>query len=299
MGGVRIASWHRLVTAIALVSLSAAPASAQPAVAPPASAAVQAACASQSAAAQATADEVRAVPRATIELGGCVSDESGIDRVLVRWRAVDGATHGRICTDPSLIDGMWHCSWDASTVHPGRYVVELVAVDAAGNRGTFERTYDVMQEAAPADAPRDGADQADAHAPASAPSGDGDPSAVIPPSERRADDESEFSSVGALITQQLVGCERGGTPRRPTDVEDVVTQGEQARLVAACIRPALEVAGALDIVVVDDGLAPITITVLVPDQRVAAELESALTSGIAGVPTTIVLRAADAGTNAP
>lgn len=326
-----------LVSTIAFAAFPSAAAiaasAADPAVAPPASPRVAAACEQRSAQAEATKDEVTRVPRGDVGLTGCVSDISGIDAVVVRWASRDGNEHGRICTDPAVLDGQWRCTWDAGRLPLGGYELELVAVDAAGNRGSSTRLYELVDPAPAAPVPdpapptQDAQPDADAtgtDAPAapadsmspSAPDALSDADPQLPAPDATTPDDTQqvepapadpatepqpvtppsgqvFSSIQQLVAEQVVACERGGSDTRPTDDVEVTSQRDQARLVLDCLRPALELAGAAPIELRETTPEPYAIVVVVSATQARADLDAALPDVVAGIP--ILLSATASG----
>ncbi|MCW2959847.1 MAG: hypothetical protein JWM90_234 [Thermoleophilia bacterium] len=281
---------------------SATPGSTTPEVAPPASPAASAACARQSAESAKTADEVRRV-RGTIRLGGCVTDSSGIAHLVISWTGA-GDTHGRICTDPAVVDDVWTCTWNTARLPEGRYEVQMAAIDAAGNRGTFERTYEVAapaevvppSEIQPTPDPTPSPESTPAlpqtdPQPQPEPAEPG-PSQPVPTEPAPAEpapanpDTSQpgiaFSPVQRLILDRIIGCERGTSG---TDQDEVFTLAEQALLVGACLEPALRIAGLVEITPFDVG--PMATPALRFQMETAAQrdaLRDVLPSTIAGVP---------------
>ncbi len=109
----------------------------------------------KAAAAQA-ADPTVPVLRGVVELNGCAADDaSGIAHLALTWKR--GREEGVICTDPADPTA-WRCRWDTTTLKEGRYSVTLVAVDGAGNSGSFTRKV-VIEAAAPESAAGAGATQ--------------------------------------------------------------------------------------------------------------------------------------------
>ena len=213
-----------VLAALVATSLPAVAAAAEPAVAPPASARVAAACKQRSAAAEATKDQVTRVPRGDVALSGCVSDDSGIEAVVVRWASNDGDAHGRICTDPAVLDGQWRCSWDAGRLPLGAYDLELVAVDAAGNRGSSTRRYELIEPPAvpPTTTPEagSGAVPLPAPSPEAEPQAEPDTAPEVTPTTPEAQPEPAdppepvFSAIQQLVIDRVVVCERGGSDLR-------------------------------------------------------------------------------------
>lgn len=134
----------------------------------------QAACQASAVAARRTADIPHQVT-GLVPIGGCVADNTGIERIYVDWAAEDDDARGRVCTDPGVSEaGAWRCEWDTTLLEPGLYVLEFTALDLAGNRGTFTRRYDVVapDRLALPPAPPTTSPQEDARAPATAPPAD-------------------------------------------------------------------------------------------------------------------------------
>ncbi|MBC7460094.1 MAG: hypothetical protein H7287_01895 [Thermoleophilia bacterium] len=271
-----------------IAAVSQAHATAAPNAAPPATPRVAAACEQASVAARATADQV--VPIAGVgELSGCVADTSGIDRVLVAWSSDARDAHARICTDPDVVDGAWRCTWDTTRLPAGRYTVRLVAIDSAGNQGSFDRLYEVTA------APR--APQAEAAAPdkvapeAVAPDAVAPnpvaPDAVAPvpaaPSSPAPEPAPEFSPTQRLVLDRITLCERGGDEAAPTDADAIVTQLDQANAVATCLEPATTQAGAVSIGLDADIPVPPTVRVTVATQQQFDELSAVVPDAVGGV----------------
>lgn len=284
-----------------------APTERRPAVAPPATPAVAAACARQVAAAEATADQTTHVPHGLLELSGCVSDTSGIDHVVVRWNR--GDEHGRICTDPVVNGGEWRCPWDTTRLPSGDYELELIAVDAAGNRGSNTRPYAIDDRRL---VPRTPAEPAPTPAPAPAipepapspvePSTEPVPAAPAPstdvptpaeppttePDQPKEPTQPEFSALQQMVIDRVAECENGGADDRPTDDPAVTTQREQVQLVLDCLDPALRLAGADASHVRDEAPLPLAVVVEVADIATCADIDAALPDTIAGVPVLVV-----------
>ncbi|MCW2972048.1 MAG: hypothetical protein JWN72_321 [Thermoleophilia bacterium] len=291
-----------------LVTLLPAHAIAAPDVAPPATPKVAAACEQAAVVARATADQI--IPISGIgELSGCVADTSGIDRVLVAWSSDTRAAHARICTDPEVVDGAWRCTWDTTRLPAGRYTVRLVAIDAAGNQGTFTRPYEV-QAPAPSRAPDTAAPDAaapeaaapDTTAPetavpdTAAPSDhddaatNGDEAATAAPSSPLPDVQAPaFSPTQRLVLDRISLCEHGGDAATPTDSDAIVTQLDQATAVAACLEPATTQAGAVAIGLDADIPVPPTVRVTVATQQQLDELTRVVPAQVGGVPVVVHL----------
>lgn len=277
-------------------------------IAPPATPKIAAACQQAVTAAKATADQV--IPISGIgRLSGCVADTSGIERVLVGWTRDADDAHARICTDPQVVDGAWNCVWDTRRLPVGRYTVRLVAIDAAGNQGSFTRAYEV--HAPDATAPTvttPNATTPDTTAPdtttpeatAPRPSEDAAPAVSspdptpTPDADPVADDASptasaEFSPTQRLVLDRIALCERGGTADTPTDSDAIVTQLDQANAVAACLEPATTQAGAVAIGLDADIPVPPTVRVTVDTQQRFDELAAVLPDAVSGVPVVLHL----------
>jgi len=315
----------RLLFVLVAVSATfiAAPRSvhAAPAVAPAATPAIAAACQQQVADAQATIDDV--IPISGIgQLQGCVADTSGIDRVLVGWTRTGTDDHARLCTDPTVVDGVWTCTWDTTDLPRGRYDVRLVAIDAAGNQGEFTRKYDVRDPApAPSsptppstgggNAPRGGAESTDQPAPGDAGAADdatpapdaSAPDATAPdttaPEAGDTEPEAgapvpaaEFSPTQRLVADRITLCEQGGDAATPTDSDDIVTQLDQANAVAACLAPATDAAGAVAIGLDADIPVPPTVRVTVATEQLLRDLRGVLPEFVGGVPVVLHLATA-------
>jgi hypothetical protein len=272
----------------------------QPAVAPPATPAVAAACARQVAVAAATADEVSHVPHGRLELSGCVSDTSGIEHVVVRWNR--GDDHGRICTDPVVNGGEWRCPWDTTRLPSGAYELELIAVDAAGNRGSSTRPYEIddrrLAPQEPAQAPAPAPTQPltpPTDAPPAAPPAittptppASTPAPAAAPTAPEQPAEPQFSAVQQMVIDRLAACDNGGVDEHPTDDPAVTTQFEQVQSVLDCLDPALRLAGADATHVRDESPLPLAVVVEVADATARADLDAALPDTIAGVPVLVV-----------
>jgi hypothetical protein len=106
----------------------------------------KAACANS--AAKSAAD--RKAGRQTVEqihgvgvVGGCAFDDaSGLAELRVDYAGGSDAS-GEICVDPP-VRVAWACAWDTRELAPGEYVVTITAVDHAGNRATFDQTFEVV-----------------------------------------------------------------------------------------------------------------------------------------------------------
>lgn len=135
---------------------------AEPLTAPPASSAAVATCSARAAESAKDADVEHPVSGRAL-LRGCISDTSGIAHLFIEWRSERGRV-GRICVDPPVRGTAWQCVWDTTRLRPGSYRVTMVAVDAAGNRGSSDQAYRVLAAEPP---PR--ADPPGASAPAEPP----------------------------------------------------------------------------------------------------------------------------------
>lgn len=155
-----------MATAVMLMSASRSDA-AERRVAPPSTPPAVAQCQTATDVASRTSDVPRPVQGATV-IGGCVADVAGIAHVLLEWEDARGDV-GRICTDPRIVAEAWRCRWDTSLRAPGAYVVRFIAIDAAGNRGTFEQAFAV-----------EAADPRRVHPPAESPPVAPDPVAPAP-----------------------------------------------------------------------------------------------------------------------
>lgn len=246
-------------------------------IAEPAPRAEVAACAHEVAAARPTQD-VRQRVHDVIGLGGCIADGgSGIAHAFLEWSSDDAQRTGRICTDPSIIDGLWECRWDTTIMPEGNYTVTFVAIDDAGNRGTFDRPYQVVHE------PTDRADTPAASSPI-----DGESSVVDPAADPRVD---ERNAVINLAMMRIDACMRNEVTDAPTSDPRAVSQVQQANMVAACVQPALEALGAVS-VLVDALPVPPVVIIQVTTQQEIARLIPVVPSTIAGVPIALELRCA-------
>ncbi|MCW2955343.1 MAG: hypothetical protein JWO69_212 [Thermoleophilia bacterium] len=274
-------------------------AAAQP-LAPAASPESAAACGRAVEASRATADDVIDVS-GTVRLGGCVTDTSGIEHLTLSWSDAAGR-HGRICTDPAIVDDRWSCPWNTARIPAGRYDVLMAAVDLAGNRGEFDRHYEVAapeverrdvappvatdplpQPDGPAPAPEPTPTLTPTPAPTAAPTAAPVPSAA--PVEASPDDAEpavEFSPVQRLVLDRIVACERGDGR---TDDDGVVTVRDQVVAVAECLEPALLLAGLVPSEVPADValVEPVTYRFEVETLEQLGELRAVLPSSVAGI----------------
>ena len=223
------------------------------------------ACGREVAAARPT-QNVRQRVHDVVGLGGCIADGgSGIAHAFLAWSSESEDRTGRICTDPSILDGLWQCSWDTSTMPPGDYTVTFVAIDDAGNRGTFDRPYQITKAQAE-------------RAPATGTTTD-DP---------RMDNRN---AVINLALERMDACTRDGVQDAPTSDPNSVSQVQQANMVAACIEPALEALGASS-VIVDALPVPPVVVIQVARREDIDRLAPVLPATVAGVPVAIELSCA-------
>lgn len=277
-------------------------------VAPPASPAAVSACETQVTAAKKTQD-IRQRVYGTIWMGGCVVDGgTGIAHAYLEWKSESSDAHGRICTDPQITRSLWQCAWDTTLLEPGKYSVQFVAIDDAGNRGSFDRPYEIGQEAiTPSNS--DGSGEAQGSSTESAedtefedstdsPSGQPPPDAndaettpeavtPIPDSTQLiAPATDQWNAIVKLAIQRIYDCARNEVAHAPTSSPDVVTQLDQANLVAVCVDPALTVLGA-DAVLVDQLPVPPVVVIQMLDEASMRALAQLLPVSIAGVPVAL------------
>jgi hypothetical protein len=246
-------------------------------VAPPVSPEVVAACEQEVQASLPTAD-VRQRVHNTVVLGGCLADGgSGIAHAYLEWHDEESDGRGRICTDPAVVNSAWQCEWDTTVLPPGNYTVHFVALDDAGNRGTFDRLYQV--ERTPAE-----------REPATGDPVDPSPDATTTDTPESMVDPllDDRNAVIDLALARMDACARNEVESAPTNDPDTVSQVEQAALVATCVEPALATLGAAS-VIVDALPVPPVVVIQVSDHDDLARLADLLPAEVAGVPIAIEL----------
>jgi hypothetical protein len=265
----RIVVWSALAIALALPMTALG---AQREIAPPASAQANAAC-GQSAAANAPTADVERVVRGAGQLGGCVTDSAGIAHLFLAWSSKqDPAVHGRICVDPPIDANAWRCGWDTTKLAPGSYEVTMVAIDAAGNRGTTKQAYRV-EAPDPADEPAQPA-PAPTPAPEPAPAPIPDPAPTPEPAAPSPDAPSPL--VTTTLNDALVECAQLEL------APGVLADRALSVAVLDCMRPSLEALGATDLTL-DEIPTPPAIVIAFPDTASLDAADQLLPDAIGGV----------------
>lgn len=289
------AAWFTLASTAAMAS--------PPGVDRPAPPSQVRSCAVARAASEPTAD-VPTVIADGARIGGCVADTSGIAALVISWRALDSARHGRICTDPVVAeDGTWSCVWDARRLPDGEYEARMLAVDAVGNVGSFTRRYTIDRSAAapapaePDDSPAGPAEGTETPGGTTAPlqpsgAAPQDPASdqLVPDDLGMLPDLTGAAPIEELIRTQVRACEDGGTDDFPTDLDTVRSQIDQATMVLACIQPVLD---ALELTDVDVDTVPRPPVIVVPVDTIEQRdrLRDLLPDTVAGVEIRIELPA--------
>ncbi|MCW2928265.1 MAG: hypothetical protein JWM86_2233 [Thermoleophilia bacterium] len=260
-----------------------------PLAAPPASAGAVQACGARAEAAEATA-AVERVVRGIGAMRGCITDTSGIAHLFVSWTPRDGGRTERICVDPPVRANTWQCAWDTRALRPGSYTVTLTAVDAAGNRGSFDQAYRV--EPAPAEPvnPDDRtttvpepAPDPDPETPAPAEPAPAEPGPVQPsPAQPEPDPVAPETMLEQLVSERLVECAQLEL------APGVLADRALSVAVLACMRPALEALGATGLGL-DEIPVPPAIRVQLPDAATQARADELLPERIGGVELQLVL----------
>lgn len=238
-----------------------------------------------------------------------MADTTGIAHLFLDWSSRDGTRTGRICVDPRVQAGAWRCQWDTSTLAPGSYTVTMVAVDAAGNRGSFEQAYRVEAVVPDANAPRSDtaplpespepvvpemqtpdaeAAAVEAAAPEREPElpSSPDPAPIQP--EASTDEPITVTPAGmplplaVIVEERLVECSQLEL------APGVAADRALSLAVLDCMRPALEALGAAE-PTLDEIPVPPAIVVTLPDARALDAAEELLPDAIGGVGLTLEL----------
>lgn len=303
-----VASSGRLLAvlaAVVCVTAAALPAAASGAedrrIAPPASEAAIARCSAASAEGAKTADVERVV-RGTSMLGGCITDVTGISHLFLEWKADASSARGRICVDPAIRANAWECAWETGELEPGSYTVTMIAVDAAGNRGSFDQAYRV-EAPAPDTSPRPDPQPAPEPAPVApqdpAPT---DPAPATPAPAEPAPAPDAPTEPAPTSPDPLVTPPEGFAPVPLSRLleERVVecsllelapgVRADRALSVAVleCLRPALEVAGAT-VIELDEIPVPPSVRVTFPDQQQLDAIDALLPDLVGGVELDLVV----------
>lgn len=310
-----------LTALLILALLLAAPSAgaAERRLAPPASARAQAACGVAAAKSAATA-EVERVVRGVAPLGGCVTDVTGITHLFVEWAAERDGARGRICVDPEIRSNAWRCDWDTTELEPGAYTVTMVAIDAAGNRGSFDQAYRVDAPAAVTPAPDaerepQSSTERDPEAgepPTAAP----EPGPLEPPVTEETPEPDAGADPGAEQEGATTPADTTPMPQQPAPaieptpvplaalLEERIAECARLELapgvradrslslaVLECMRPALEATGAADIAL-DEIPVPPAIQVAFPSQSALDSADALLPDAVGGVELQLVVDAA-------
>lgn len=230
----------------------------------------------------------------TIGLGGCIADgATGVAHAYLEWER--GTSHGRICTDPVVFDIAWSCTWDTARLRPGKYLVRFVAVDGAGNRGSFERRYTVVRAAAPTTPalppsnPTESAPPPSPEMPAASPEQPLKPVQPAPELPSTATPPpAPAPTTEQLAADRIHDCDIDKVGAAPTNDPAVTSQLDQAAAVRTCIEPALRTLGAARIDI-DAIPVPPALIIWVHDVHDVKRLMRLLPPDIAGVPLRVTV----------